>query len=116
MNLGTPADPSPRSVRKYLAEFLWDPRVIEMNRLLWWLVLHGVILRLRPRRSAHAYQKIWTPEGSPLLVESRKLADGLGLAFLRMHVHVGACDVEVAAYHERPAGGAIAGGKVEHRL
>ena len=77
VNLGTPADPSPRSVRKYLAEFLSDPRVIEAPRLLWWLVLHGVILRTRPRRSAHAYQKIWTPEGSPLLVESRQLAAGL---------------------------------------
>ncbi|MBP6107211.1 MAG: ferrochelatase [Steroidobacteraceae bacterium] len=77
VNLGTPADPSPRSVRKYLAEFLSDPRVIEAPRLLWWLVLHGVILRTRPQRSAHAYQKIWTPEGSPLLVESRKLVAGL---------------------------------------
>ena len=48
VNLGTPADPSPPSVRKYLAEFLSDPRVIEAPRLLWWLVLHGVILRTRP--------------------------------------------------------------------
>jgi ferrochelatase len=77
VNLGTPADPSPRSVRRYLAEFLSDPRVIEAPRLLWWLVLHGVILRTRPERSAHAYQKIWTPEGSPLLIESRRLAAGL---------------------------------------
>jgi ferrochelatase len=77
VNLGTPADPSPRSVRKYLAEFLSDPRVIEAPRLLWWLVLHGIILRTRPRRSAHAYQKIWTAEGSPLLIESRRLTAGL---------------------------------------
>jgi ferrochelatase len=77
VNLGTPADPSTQSVRKYLAEFLSDPRVIEAPRLLWWLVLHGVILRTRPQRSAHAYQKIWTAEGSPLLVESRKLTAGL---------------------------------------
>jgi len=77
VNLGTPSDPSPRAVRRYLAEFLSDPRVIEAPRLLWWLVLHGVILRTRPRRSAHAYQKIWTPEGSPLLVESRRLTQGL---------------------------------------
>ena len=55
VNLGTPDDPSPRSVRKYLAEFLWDPRIIEMPRALWWLILHGVILRVRPRRSAHSH-------------------------------------------------------------
>jgi len=78
VNLGTPDEPTPGAVRRYLAEFLWDPRVIEAPRLLWWLVLHGVILRLRPRRSAHAYQKIWTPAGSPLLVESRGLAEALG--------------------------------------
>jgi protoporphyrin/coproporphyrin ferrochelatase len=77
VNLGTPDDPSPRSVRKYLAEFLWDPRIIEMPRALWWLVLHGVILRVRPRRSAHAYRKIWTPQGSPLLIESQALSRGL---------------------------------------
>ena len=77
VNLGTPDHPSPAAVRRYLAEFLWDPRVIEMPRALWWLVLHGVILRVRPRRSAHAYAKIWTPEGSPLMVESRRLAEAL---------------------------------------
>jgi ferrochelatase len=77
INLGTPDDPSPRAVRRYLAEFLSDPRVIEAPRLIWWLVLHGVILRTRPKRSAHAYQKIWTPEGSPLLLESRRLTTAL---------------------------------------
>ncbi|MFO1406150.1 MAG: ferrochelatase [Steroidobacteraceae bacterium] len=77
VNLGTPDGPDPASVRRYLAEFLWDPRVIEAPRAFWWLVLHGVILRTRPKRSAHAYGKIWTPEGSPLLVESRRLAERL---------------------------------------
>ena len=77
VNLGTPTDPSPASVRRYLAEFLWDPRIIEAPRALWWLVLHGIILRTRPRKSAHAYQKIWTAEGSPLLVESRRLTEGV---------------------------------------
>jgi ferrochelatase len=77
VNLGTPDEPTPQAVRRYLAEFLWDPRVIEAPRALWWLVLHGIILRTRPARSAHAYQKIWTPAGSPLLVESRALADAL---------------------------------------
>ena len=78
VNLGTPDEPTTSAVRRYLAEFLWDPRVIEMPRALWWMILHGIILRTRPKRSAHAYQKIWTPAGSPLLLESRALATALG--------------------------------------
>jgi ferrochelatase len=78
VNLGTPDDPSPQAVRRYLKEFLSDPRVIEAPRALWWLVLNGIILRTRPKRSAHAYQKIWTPEGSPLLLASRALTESLG--------------------------------------
>jgi len=77
VNLGTPDDPSTGAVRRYLAEFLWDPRIIEMPRALWWLILHGIILRTRPAKSAHAYQKVWTPAGSPLMVESRALATAL---------------------------------------
>lgn len=68
VNLGTPDQATPRAVRRYLAEFLWDPRVVEIWRPLWWLILHGVILRIRPRKVAALYQSIWTPEGSPLLV------------------------------------------------
>jgi ferrochelatase len=75
VNLGTPDAPTAAAVRRFLAEFLWDRRVIEAPRLLWWLVLHGGILRLRPSRSAHAYQQIWTPQGSPLLVHSQALAE-----------------------------------------
>ena len=67
VNLGTPDDPSPSSVRRYLAEFLWDGRVIEVPRPIWWLILNGFILRFRPRRSAEAYAEIWTDDGSPLL-------------------------------------------------
>lgn len=77
VNLGTPVAPTARAVRPYLAEFLGDPRVIEYPRWLWWPILHGVILRLRPARSAHAYARIWTAEGSPLRVGSEKLAEGL---------------------------------------
>ncbi len=72
VNLGTPDSAAPTDVRRYLAEFLADPRVIEMPRLLWWLVLHGIILRIRPARSARAYQKVWTDRGSPLLDISRR--------------------------------------------
>jgi len=73
-NLGTPDAPTPREVRRYLGEFLWDPRVVEIPRLLWWLILHGIILRIRPARSARKYRAIWTEEGSPLLVISRRQA------------------------------------------
>ncbi len=65
-NLGTPDAPTTGALRRYLGEFLSDPRVVEAPRLVWWLVLHGVILRIRPRRSAQAYRRIWSEQGSPL--------------------------------------------------
>lgn len=65
-NLGTPDAPTAAALRRYLGEFLSDPRVVEAPRLLWWLVLHGVILRIRPRRSAEAYRRVWGEDGSPL--------------------------------------------------
>ncbi len=77
VNLGTPDAPTPSAVRRYLAEFLWDPRVVELPRVLWWLILHGIILRFRPSRSAKAYQEIWTDKGSPLLLHSLAIADGV---------------------------------------
>jgi ferrochelatase len=73
VNLGTPKAPTADAVREYLAEFLSDPRVVELPRTLWWLVLHGYVLRTRPRRSAEAYAKIWTHEGSPLAIWSEQL-------------------------------------------
>ena len=72
VNLGTPSNPDAASVRKYLAEFLSDPRVIRVPRLLWWLILHGIILRVRPAKVARLYQTIWTDEGSPLMHISRR--------------------------------------------
>src|SRR5579885_701672 len=77
VNLGTPAAPTPDAVREYLAEFLSDPRVVELPRALWWPVLHGYVLRTRPRRSAEAYAKVWTHEGSPLLTYSTQLAQAV---------------------------------------
>jgi len=70
-NLGTPDEPPPKALRRYLAEFLWDPRVVDLPRPLWWLILHGIILRFRPARSAHAYQQVWSDQGAPLLVIAR---------------------------------------------
>lgn len=71
VNLGTPEAATTPALRKYLAEFLSDPRVVEIPRVLWMLILHGIILRLRPKKSAHAYQQVWTDEGSPLMAISK---------------------------------------------
>lgn len=76
-NLGTPEAPDPAAVRHYLAEFLSDPRVVEIPSAIWKPVLHGVILRTRPARSAKAYRQIWTNEGSPLMVISKRQRDAL---------------------------------------
>jgi ferrochelatase len=84
VNLGTPDAPTPAALRRYLAEFLSDPRVVEIPRPLWWPLLHGLILRLRPAKSARKYAAIWTPEGSPLALwtakQARLLAGYLGQA------------------------------------
>ena len=81
-NLGTPDEPTPKAVRRYLAEFLSDHRVVEIPRLLWLIILHGIILRFRPAKSAAKYASIWTAEGSPLKVwterQSKLLAGWLG--------------------------------------
>jgi len=90
-NLGTPDAPTTKALRAYLKEFLWDPRVVEQPRWLWWLALNGVILNLRPAKSAEAYRKVWTDEGSPLLAISKKQRHKLDLVLrekLGDHVHV----------------------------
>ena len=74
VNLGTPAAPTPQAVRNYLAEFLSDPRVVELPRIVWLPILHGIVLRRRPQRSAAKYALIWTPEGSPLAVHTARQA------------------------------------------
>ena len=82
INLGTPDAPEPGAVRRYLAEFLSDPRVVEIPWFLWKPILHGIVLRTRPKKSAHAYRQIWTNEGSPLAAitraQSTALQDRLG--------------------------------------
>jgi ferrochelatase len=71
-NLGTPDAPTRAALRRYLKEFLWDPRVVEVPRPIWWLILNGIILNIRPARSAEAYATVWTDEGSPLLAIARR--------------------------------------------
>jgi ferrochelatase len=72
VNLGTPDAPTPLAVRAYLKEFLSDPRVVEMPKALWWLILNGIILNTRPKKSAAKYASVWLPEGSPLRVYTEK--------------------------------------------
>ena len=75
VNLGTPTAPTAEAVRAYLAEFLSDPRVVELPRLLWLPILHGIVLRTRPAKSAEKYRLIWTAEGSPLAVHTARQAN-----------------------------------------
>ena len=76
-NLGTPDNPDPKSLRKYLKQFLSDKRVVDYNRLLWWLILNVIILNVRPRKSAKSYESIWTDKGSPLLVNMQSIVKKL---------------------------------------
>ena len=72
INLGTPDAPTAPALRRYLREFLSDPRVVELPRLLWWPILHAIVLNTRPRRSAERYAAIWTDEGSPLKAHTQR--------------------------------------------
>ena len=77
VNLGTPDAPTPKAVRRYLGEFLWDKRVVEIPRLVWWPILNLIILNTRPKKSAHAYGLVWTEAGSPLAAITRAQAEQL---------------------------------------
>lgn len=99
-NLGTPDAPTPSAVRRYLAEFLSDRRVVEIPRLLWLMILHGVILRTRPAKSARKYASIWTSEGSPLRLWTEKQAKLLG-GYLGERGH--AVTVRCAMRYGRPS-------------
>jgi len=87
INLGTPDAPEARAVRRYLAEFLSDPRVIEIPAIAWKPILHGIILRTRPSKSAEAYNQIWTNEGSPLRVIAHRQAEALRKRLPQVSIH-----------------------------
>jgi ferrochelatase len=91
-NLGTPDEPTPAALRRYLKQFLSDPRVVEIPRIAWWPILNGIILNVRPKKSAAKYQSIWTVEGSPLKVHTERQAKMLG-GYLIARGHA---DVETA--------------------
>lgn len=99
VNLGTPAAPTTGAIRRFLREFLHDHRVIELTRWLWCPILYFFILPFRPRRLVHAYQSIWMPEGSPLLVISRRQATALEQAVQASNI----LKVEVAMRYGEPA-------------
>jgi protoporphyrin/coproporphyrin ferrochelatase len=86
VNLGTPEAPTPAALKRYLRQFLSDPRVVEIPRPLWWLILNGIILNVRPKKSAGKYASIWMPEGSPLKVHTERQAQLLA-GYLGEHGH-----------------------------
>ncbi len=80
-NLGTPEAPTKQALKPYLKQFLSDPRVVEVPKLIWWFILNGIILNFRPKRSAAAYATVWEDEGSPLLTHTKHQAEGLAKRF-----------------------------------
>ncbi|MEZ5524219.1 MAG: ferrochelatase [Pseudomonadales bacterium] len=105
VNLGTPDAPTTSAVRRYLRAFLSDPRVIDTPKLIWWFILNGIILLVRPAKVAKLYRSIWTSEGSPLLKESRAQAAGLQQTLDERGLD---CRVELAmTYGEPSVSGAI---------
>src|SRR5512140_351518 len=78
-NLGSPSAPTTSAVRQFLGEFLWDPRVVNLPRPLWWIILNLFVLPLRPRRSFLAYRKVWDEKGSPLIYLTRQLAEKVAI-------------------------------------
>jgi ferrochelatase len=101
VNLGTPDAADAAALQRYLDEFLWDPRVVEIPRPVWWLILKGIILNVRPRKSAAKYASIWMPEGSPLMVHTQKTGKLLR-AWLNEHAR-GPLQVEVAMRYGKPS-------------
>jgi ferrochelatase len=96
-NLGTPETYKTKDVRRFLRQFLSDGRVIEIPKIIWWFILNGIILTLRPSKSAKLYKSVWTKEGSPLLVLSKKLTEKLKMS-------VGdSCEVELAMRYGNPS-------------
>ena len=97
VNLGSPDEPTVSAVRRYLREFLWDRRVVNLPRTLWWIILNFLVLPLRPAKSAKAYRKIWTKDGSPLVFISQQLSEYFSAKFSE------GVSVELAMRYGHPA-------------
>jgi len=102
-NLGTPDAPTTAALRRYLAEFLWDPRIVDIPRPLWWLILNGFILRFRPARSAASYRSVWTDDGSPLLSISKKQHEALRQLLPQQLGQSGSVVVELGMRYGNPS-------------
>ncbi len=109
INLGTPRAPETREVRLFLRELLSDPRVVEIHRLVWWCILHLLVLNFRPRKSARAYRKVWSDDGSPLLVKTVAIQKALSASLTKRGLDW--LEVEIAMCYGEPAIG-----DVLHRL
>ncbi|KFI22814.1 ferrochelatase [Nitrosococcus oceani] len=111
-SLGTPEAPTASAVRRFLASFLSDPRVVELPRPVWWLILHGIILRIRPSPVARLYQSIWREDGSPLLSFARRVGQSLQAELdsrgrsieIRLGMRHGLPSIETALEELRQAG------------
>ncbi len=101
MNLGTPSAPRAKELRSYLREFLSDPRVVEIPKVIWYLILYLIILPLRAPKSAHAYQTVWTEKGSPLLLHSLEQRDALRASL--GEIYGDKVIVELAMRYNQPA-------------
>ena len=101
VNLGSPDKPTATAVRRYLKQFLWDPRVVEIPRPAWWLILNLLVLKTRPKKSAALYQSIWTEKGSPLLVHSHDQAKKLDQALQQQYT--GRVVVELGMRYGNPS-------------
>ncbi|MBL4940714.1 MAG: ferrochelatase [Colwellia sp.] len=100
-NLGSPTASNTGAVRRYLRQFLSDPRVVEIPQLLWLMILHGIILRIRPKKSAKLYQKIWTEQGAPLLVISQAQKEKIATSLAQQYGE--GVMVDVAMRYGEPA-------------
>src|SRR5207245_11067723 len=107
VNLGTPDAATPAAVRRYLAQFLSDPRVVEIPKALWKPILHGIVLNIRPSRSARKYAMIWTKDGSPAMVHSlrqrRLLLGYLGQRLKEIGLPADHAQIELGMRYGRPS-------------
>jgi ferrochelatase len=100
VNLGTPGEPTAPAIRRYLREFLSDPRVIEIPKLLWWPILNGPILMARPRKLVPRYKSVWMEGGSPLMVYTQRQTEGLRQLFAQRGL---AIEVETGMRYGQPS-------------
>jgi protoporphyrin/coproporphyrin ferrochelatase len=103
LNLGTPSAPNAKNVRRYLKEFLSDRRVVEVPKIIWWFILHGIILPFRSKQSALKYASVWTEQGSPLLVNTQQQYAALQTHIQQNHTHATHIKLAYAMRYNQPS-------------